>query len=1297
MLLTTLVYAALFAVADPSVGPPTSSSEQHFNLLGVTPITVTTALLLFYLPGGGATRDDSSVSRAAETESGRPRQMSMSRQRPPRQSPKAQAVEASHFSTNNKAAEVEAEVASSSLPSELMPDELYALYALYDGTGGQSWNWLPTADNGPIWNFTTSSTPEPCLSGLVWQGLNCTCPLAENFCTVNSLILRGYNLVGKLPSAITLLMGLTFLDLSFNSLTGPLPILTNFSELIHLSFTSNKLSGRIHSFDGLTNLAYLHFENNALEGPLPSLSPLTNMIYFHVSNNLLSGTVPSLGNLSMLGGLYVDNNRFISRFPSLRNNIHTKHLHINNNLFTGTLPYLGNLTLLDGLYAEKNKFTGSLENVFNASVNTALYFMNLGANRFTGTIPDEIFKLPSLATFSVVQNCLKGPLPYNTLCSSSSLETLLLDGMHAAPSCQLGLFERLLNPEEMHVQLDPCLFSLPQLQTLQMSGNRIDGPIPSLNESITNRSLLVNLALSYNYLNGVIPSWIQKKTDWVALDLSYNRLSGELNSDFTASFENNYNSSLYLNLNRLSGAIPRSLYNAFKLTILNGNIFSCGWLGKTIPKHDPEREEYSCGSNEFDGPFFLLLILTGFVSISVMVIFLIARHRERIGKEAPIKLPPMNIDAWLVVTMGEEHAKKLSRSMNVSGYSRTTTTTTASQSPPCKTSGSLSLTDVHCSLVANVRRIENILGGIRNLVMYNAAYLLCILTPVYIICGIFGSNYTFRYTWTLSTSYISGTAISVVLFIVLASYVCYNAIQYNKMDDSTLMRKDLINEEEKESIDAAEAAAAAPITTRPTLYNQIVKIFPWVTVILVNIVIVSAVNMGYVLLILYRNYRSYRTVAQLSMAFFKYLWNNRGTRITIEYFTGIPYNVGSVGNKHGGDIHMALSLYLTVVNNVILPCLVVIFIEPDCFYNFLVPPPQVKASLQYTDSLCNLNGCSQALQTEITSFQPEFSYSFQCSASFTTHYAPVFLNLAIVAGICEPLWELGLLYFYLKGRTEAVNVMSSSVETTISPLSTTSTQNQAIGYHSSTDNSGSSVETDDKMERDSQETFFYQFLSRYLIPALLTNPLPPTKNTNSSSSDEEKNTIIDAGDSTGYRKIYFKGAEHLATIVILTSILITFGCVFPPLGVVIVASILSLSYFTEFKLARFVALSMQDDRAIEKLLQVDLECSSFHLPPRRLAWGLMTTSCLFFSFVLFDSLGAAVGFEGALGISILMGWGVPLVLIAGDVILMKWYRRHSNTNGESKASLNYNNQAKDMGPEMQSSNHTVNEIEMGRI
>ena len=189
-------------------------------------------------------------------------------------------------------------------------------------------------------------------------------------------------------------------------------------------------------------------------GRIPkSLSALSNLTVLSMQDNLLTGTVPEI--LSALKNLTV--------------------LSLNGNLLTGTIPTsLSRLRNLQILQLQSNRLHGSVAGVFSPTTQRALANVDLSDNAFSGSIPPELFKLPSLITVAASKNCFSGFLP-SEMCDSPHLNVILFDGLSSAAPCLQYLWDPFhvtvgyfANPMQGHIP--SCIWNLQNLTTLHLSG-----------------------------------------------------------------------------------------------------------------------------------------------------------------------------------------------------------------------------------------------------------------------------------------------------------------------------------------------------------------------------------------------------------------------------------------------------------------------------------------------------------------------------------------------------------------------------------------------------------------------------------------------------------------------------------------------------------------------------------------------------------------------------------------------------------------------------------------------------------
>ncbi|KAM3303784.1 putative LRR receptor-like serine/threonine-protein kinase isoform X1 [Capsicum chacoense] len=113
----------------------------------------------------------------------------------------------------------------------------------------------------------TDEDGDPCIP-TQWEWVTCSTTSPPR---ITKLTLSGKNLMGEIPRELQHMEGLTELWLDGNSLTGPIPDLSN-----------------------LVNLRIIHLENNKLTGPIPSyLGGLPSLLELDVQNNSLTGEIPS--------------------------------------------------------------------------------------------------------------------------------------------------------------------------------------------------------------------------------------------------------------------------------------------------------------------------------------------------------------------------------------------------------------------------------------------------------------------------------------------------------------------------------------------------------------------------------------------------------------------------------------------------------------------------------------------------------------------------------------------------------------------------------------------------------------------------------------------------------------------------------------------------------------------------------------------------------------------------------------------------------------------------------------------
>lgn len=120
---------------------------------------------------------------------------------------------------------------------------------------------------------------------------------------VQGIQLRTAGLVGRIPTELSLLTTLLYLDMSNNALSGELPSeLWDMTQLETLRLGFNQVSGTLPvELNQLQTLIDLQLDNNKFIGTLPPLASLSYLKDLNVGENALEGVIPDLSALTNLG------------------------------------------------------------------------------------------------------------------------------------------------------------------------------------------------------------------------------------------------------------------------------------------------------------------------------------------------------------------------------------------------------------------------------------------------------------------------------------------------------------------------------------------------------------------------------------------------------------------------------------------------------------------------------------------------------------------------------------------------------------------------------------------------------------------------------------------------------------------------------------------------------------------------------------------------------------------------------------------------------------------------------------
>ncbi|MCO5572180.1 hypothetical protein L7F22_025931 [Adiantum nelumboides] len=418
-----------------------------------------------------------------------------------------------------------------------------------------------------------------------WQGILCYNSSQQ----VKGLLLQSKQLVGTLTPQLADLQGLSYLNVSNNSLHGPIPArvgelaanlthfdlsANNFSGSIpsslarctllkYLDLNKNSLTGKFPAYiTNFTQLGYLDLSSNAITGELPSdIGLLYNLQFLQVYNTLITGSIPpSLMNCSSLVWIDLQNPSLSGPLPSdwtkLASTLQELKLYESN--FSGVIPpSLGNCTLLTVLSLQSNAFIGDIPDSFSQL--SRLQDLRIFYNYLSGPIPSSIVNCTSLVYLQLSFNNLSGAIPTDigrltrahwiTLSGNPLLKGRIPDSIQHCTELQvLSLYETSLGGA-----LPSSLFNLTNLQKLTLQECAFSGPLSGLVGQLT--SLVDSLDLSYNAFEGPIPAELGELKNLQGLSLQGNKFSGSIPRQLSGLIAV---SEMNLSFNPISGSIPSS-------------------------------------------------------------------------------------------------------------------------------------------------------------------------------------------------------------------------------------------------------------------------------------------------------------------------------------------------------------------------------------------------------------------------------------------------------------------------------------------------------------------------------------------------------------------------------------------------------------------------------------------------------------------------------------------------------------------------------------------------------------------
>ncbi|KAK8580574.1 hypothetical protein V6N12_070839 [Hibiscus sabdariffa] len=309
----------------------------------------------------------------------------------------------------------------------------------------------------------------------------------------------------------------------------------------------------------------------------------------------LDGVLPhSLVNLSYIKTLILHYNYLHGAIPHEWGAMKLEIMTVSMNRLSGSIPgSLGNISTLKYLSLENNMLSGTIPPEFG-KLNCSC--SRISSNNFTGKIPNIFQSWKQLEKLEIQASGFEGPIP-SSLALLHNLVELRISDLPGEGS----KFPNIKNMKNMYrLMLRSCNISGPipdyiwefsQLQILDLSFNKLEGNI-SDSESLAK---LQYMYLTHNSLTGSIPDWISSRDSRYQMDLSYNKFSESPQSPSCRENLNLFES--------FSGGKNLGLDNCLKNFPCSKDWYSvninCGGGATTINGVDYEADEDSGGAAKY--------------------------------------------------------------------------------------------------------------------------------------------------------------------------------------------------------------------------------------------------------------------------------------------------------------------------------------------------------------------------------------------------------------------------------------------------------------------------------------------------------------------------------------------------------------------------------------------------------------------------------------------------------------------------------------------------------------------------
>nr|KJB14487.1 hypothetical protein B456_002G127700 [Gossypium raimondii] len=382
--------------------------------------------------------------------------------------------------------------------------------------------------------------------------------------------------------------------------------LVNLTRLVSFNASGFPLPGSIPDWFGnrLANLEVLDLRSCNISGSIPgTLGNLSRLTSLYLHDNNLAGLIPAtLGLLRNLKFLDLSVNSLTGSIPSSFGSFgNMERLELASNYLSESIPpSLGSLRGLQVFNVSDNNLSGSIPIQFGNL--SRLVKLDLSRNSFYGSLPEELKMLRSLKMMIMADNELEGRMPVDLF--SSLVELQVVD----------------LSRNKLDGALNATIWSMPKLQSLDVSSNNFTGPFPGLRSNISATTAAM-FNLSNNFFYGTLNFSLGM---FRFIDLSGNYFEGKV-------VVNNAKRYAIIDRNCLQALKQRTLEDCRLFYTDRGLSFDN--FGAPDTTQPPPAESSSESRKR------LIFILAGvvgglgFIVLLVLILVLVLRHNKGIGNQ----------------------------------------------------------------------------------------------------------------------------------------------------------------------------------------------------------------------------------------------------------------------------------------------------------------------------------------------------------------------------------------------------------------------------------------------------------------------------------------------------------------------------------------------------------------------------------------------------------------------------------------------------------------------------------------